>query len=183
MSYPIDTTIPNEPNDPADDCPLMRQNYTNIKNYLTVDHVEAGAPGNGFHKEVTFYDKVAQGLPVDPTSVLYTASGTASTVADMRFRNANGIFPVNAIRACAVFTTGGAPVVSNGINVGIITRLVNVFTINLTANAVTSTNPIVLVYMGDASSASYTFAANTLTVTTTVGASSGVKMNFIILEI
>ena len=61
MSFPIDTTIPAAPNDPADDQPLMLQNFQNINSYVSEDHVAPGATNNGKHK---FVRLVAQsGVP------------------------------------------------------------------------------------------------------------------------
>jgi len=54
MTFPINTTIPGANNDPADDQPLMQQNFGNINSYLSVDHVTPGATGNGFHKQSTY---------------------------------------------------------------------------------------------------------------------------------
>lgn len=49
MSFPIDITIPNAPNDPADDQPLMKQNFVNIDGFLSVDHIDPGSSNNGKH--------------------------------------------------------------------------------------------------------------------------------------
>lgn len=193
MSFPIDTTIPNEPNDPIDDVPLIRGNFNNINSYLKVDHVEAGAPGNGYHKEVTFYDKVVQGVPVDPTSVLYTDSGSASTVADMRFKNANGIFPPNAIRACGVFIANNSLTVPqtialiNGFNVESVVRTGgDNYTVTFTAGAINnSVKPIVFVVSnqdspaGLASAIGNTYASDTLR----FQPQNGRLVNFIVLQI
>ncbi len=178
MAYSINANIPSEPNDPVDDCPLMRQNFSNIKNFLQQDHVAAGSPGNGFHKEVTFYDKVPQGLPADPTSVLYTESGTASTVADMRFRNANGIFPVSALRACCLFQADAslpspqAITIINSFNVTSVTRTSGSnYTILMPANVIQGgTRPMIFAVSmdgtqtGNASILSAGFTATTITI-------------------
>jgi len=188
MSYPIDITIPDAPNDPADDQPLMKQNFININSYLQVDHIAAGAPGNGFHKEVTFYNKNPAALPVDPTSVLYTADGTASTVADMRFRNANGIFPVNAIRACVQFVgdsasiAGAALPTTNNINVDKVERVVSdLYKITLTSGATTGTNFMVFILKNATSAtSSYTIAANSIT---SITVATGVTCNVLVVQI
>lgn len=70
MSYPIDGTIPNAPNNPADDQPLMKDNFANIKSFLTVDHIAPGAAKNGYHNVVRFSQNQAP-------PALATAVGTA----------------------------------------------------------------------------------------------------------
>jgi hypothetical protein len=193
MSFPIDTTIPNEPNDPIDDVPLMRGNFNNINSYLKVDHFEAGGAGEGYHKEVTFFEKVAQGVPVDPASVLYTDSGSASTVADMRFKNANGIFPPNAIRALGVFIADASLLppqtitLINGFNVVSVVRTASTnYTVTFTAGAINNAvKPIVFVVenqnsqSGIADVLSNTYASDTLK----FRATSGRIVNFIVLQI
>lgn len=192
MSFPIDTTIPQESNDPIDDVPLMRGNYNNINSYLKVDHVEAGSPGNGYHKEVTFYDKVSQGVPVDPTSVLYTDSGSASSVADMRFKNANGIFPPNAIRACGVFISDNSLpspqtiTLINGFNVVSVSRTGATYTITFVAGAINNAvKPIVFVIEnqdavnGNSSTIGNTYATDTLRFQPT----NARLINFVVLQI
>lgn len=187
MSFPIDITIPDAPNDPADDQPLMKQNFININSYLQVDHVTAGAPGNGFHKEVTFYNKNAAALPVDPTSVLYTADGTASTVADMRFRNANGIFPVNCIRALVTFVSdtsvpAGNPFpLVNSINVDKVERVASsIYKITLTSGATTGTNFAVYLQTSNGSTSGYSVAANAIN---SVNIANGVTVNVMVIQI
>jgi hypothetical protein len=63
MSFPINTNIPAAGNDPADDQPLMQQNYANINSFLAVDHVEAGAVNNGYHNII---HQVVQGSDPAP---------------------------------------------------------------------------------------------------------------------
>lgn len=169
MSFPIDTTIPNENNDPIDDVPLMRANYNNINGYLKVDHIEAGAPGNGFHSKVTYYDIASPGVPVGNTSVGYTALGTAApAVPEGRFRNSLGIFPTTAIRACVLFMgsssipAGGNATILNGFNVVDVVRNANgTYRVNLVAGATTGTDFLVFpIDDAGGSVTSYTKAAN-----------------------
>jgi len=72
MSFPINTSIPNANDYPGDDQPGMQTNFANINSYLSIDHVQAGLSGNGFHKEVTFNsNNVPAVFPVTPP-VLFT---------------------------------------------------------------------------------------------------------------
>lgn len=74
MSYPINPNIPNANNDPADDQPVMQQNFANINSYLQVDHTNpAQNPGAGDHKQVTFFSPNPPTSPVSPP-VLFTST-------------------------------------------------------------------------------------------------------------
>jgi len=134
--YPINVNIPNAPNDPADDQPEMKTNYANIAGFLQVDHVAAGVnPGAGFHKQVTYRFLNPPAAPTDPNSIGFTANsatlsnvtGSSGTVAQLFYRNQNGIFPCIPIKAFGTFTSLGAavtgPIVSsNSINVTTVTQ-------------------------------------------------------------
>jgi len=71
MTFPIDVNIPAANNDPADDQPLMQQNYANINSYLQVDHTNPAAVGAGQHKQVTFNSTNVPSVPTTPP-VLFT---------------------------------------------------------------------------------------------------------------
>lgn len=72
MTFPIDPNIPAANNDPADDQPLMQQNFSNINQYLQVDHTNPSGTGAGRHARVTFNaNNVPGGFPVTPP-VLFT---------------------------------------------------------------------------------------------------------------
>ena len=78
MSFPIDGTIPNAPNDPADDQPIMKSNFNNIKGFLTVDHVAPGTVNAGFHSQVHINtNQAAPGLS-GAVGVLFANTGTTS---------------------------------------------------------------------------------------------------------
>ena len=62
MSFPINTGIPAAPNNPADDQPIMRQNYANISGFLAVDHVAPGTINDGYHQQVHLLNEAAPGL-------------------------------------------------------------------------------------------------------------------------
>lgn len=191
MSYPINTGIPAANNDPADDQPLMQQNYSNIASYLAVDHIPAGATGNGFHKQVTYYTENTPSSPTDPTSISFTAQastlsqtkGSASSIAQNFFRNQNGIFPINGIRAFGVFASSINPVTTflNGFNVESISGQNAVYTITLTTNAVVGNNIAVITNTaGNTSTPSYTFSGGILTLTSVT---VGTNISFVILQI
>lgn len=146
MTFSFNNAIPATNNDPSADQPDMLTNNISTDQIIAVDHISFNTAGGGQHKQVTFNNKNAAGAQTDPQSTLYTASGTASTKADMRFRNENGIFPASALRAFAYADNSGAVLGSQSFNVATITRVsAGKFTVALTANAVTGSNFLVFV--------------------------------------
>ena len=145
--------IPNAPDNPSYDQPLMQVNSQSINSIWSVDHVTfsglsgSGAPGSsaGQHLQVTFNGKnTPGGTPIDPVSILYTASGMASTISDMRFQNANNIFPISCIRAFAYCDGAGAIRGNQTINVASVARgTLGIMNVTLTTNAVNSSDFLV----------------------------------------
>lgn len=193
MSYPIDVTIPDAPDDPADDQPKMKQNYANIASYLAVDHVAAGAVGNGFHKQVTYNSENVPGSLTDPISVSYTnnaqsmaeAVGSASNIAQNFFKSQNGNFPLSAIKAFGYFVPTGAagniaplnsfnivnPIVATGISGNTLTITLASSTVVNSNNVVVLLNPVV----------PYTFNNPNLVLTPSTPVPT--KVSFVILQI
>lgn len=114
MSYPIDTSIPAANNDPADDQPIMKDNYSNISNFLSVDHIAPGTANNGYHSQVHFSaNQAAPGLTtVVGTSAAVQYANTYSTQSWPYWQNALGSFlmmgPSNA-------STNGYLTLANGL--------------------------------------------------------------------
>lgn len=107
----INTSIPNGPNDPADDQVEIRSNFVNINSYVQVDHTDPGIGGNrGFHKKVT-YNAVTSPTVTDPAQIVgHSAAGVADPTSIQRFNtNDRGTFPASAVRAVCSFTYTAAP--------------------------------------------------------------------------
>jgi len=139
--------IPDAPNNPSNDQPKMQVNTNSTQDLIAVDHVSFNLSPGGTHKQATFSSKNAAGAQVDPQSVLYTGDGTASTVANLLFRNQNAIFPINTVRAWG-FVNGatGAVVNNQSVNVASVVRnSAGNYTVTLTANAVTTADFAILV--------------------------------------
>lgn len=138
VTYNLD--IPDGPNNPSDDQPLMKVNTNAVNTILNVDHIGFNDNDGGLHQQVTFNDKNAAGAQTDPESVLYTGSGTASSVSQLLYRNQNGIFQISAIRAWGyVNGATGAIINSQSYNVSSVVRnSAGYYSITLTANSVSS---------------------------------------------
>jgi hypothetical protein len=140
--------IPNAPDNPSFDQPLMQTNSGSINSIIGIDHLtfgqaQGGGPNvsDGQHKQVTFANKFVPGfMPTDPLSICYTNSGTASTVSQMFYSNNNGIFQVSPIKAWGYAGTAGI-ISSQSVNVATVTRVsAGIYTVTLTTNAVTGDN-------------------------------------------
>lgn len=199
-SFTFNTLIPAANNNPSIDQGPMLQNNVSTNGILGVDHVTfntqgpAGPPNGsgGQHLQVTFNGKnVPAGAPTDPISVLYTNSGTASSVSEMFFRNQNRIFQVSPIKAWAYADNNGNILSSQSFNVDLITRnSAGVFTISLTPGALTGTAFAVIPAFSSATALAAKYAgigANTFQlqfyVTTTGGLADPQTMSFIVIQI
>jgi len=170
-NFTYDKNVPTPSHNPSTDVTTMQTNSQANGDIWDVDHVGFNAANGGTHLQTTFSSKNTPAAQTDPSSTLYTASGTASTVADVNFKNQNATYKINTLRAIGVFTTvntNGAVALSNGFNVDSITSssLGTVYTVALTPGAVTGTTVIVFTNLNNISSPpTWTYAANTLTLT------------------
>lgn len=67
MSFPYNPSIPATNDDPADDQPLMQQNFASINSLINVDHAGFSSVQAGQHNQVTF---AADNVPSLPTSTV-----------------------------------------------------------------------------------------------------------------
>lgn len=74
MTFSYNPSLPNPPNDPADDVPGMQVNSASISGLIAVDHIGFNVSGGGQHKQITFNSNNVPGsFPVNPP-VLFTNS-------------------------------------------------------------------------------------------------------------
>lgn len=92
MTYPINTNIPNANDYPGDDQPGMQTNFSNISGYLTVDHVQPGTSGDGFHKQVTFN---SNNVPVPAVSPPVLFTNTVSGLPQLFFYSGDATHSAN----------------------------------------------------------------------------------------
>lgn len=143
MSYTYNTGVPAANNNPSDDQPDMLTNTQSINSLIGVDHVSFNDSLGGTHKQVTITSKNAGAAQTDPSSVLYTGNGTASSVAQLFYKNQNGTFLLSGIRAWAYVNGSGSIVSSQSFNVSGITKSGSItgnYTVTLTANSTSSAN-------------------------------------------
>lgn len=152
MSFTFNTGVPATANNPSVDQPDMLTNNVSADGILAVDHISFNTAGGGQHKQVTFNNKNAPVAQTDPQSVLYTGSGTASSMSQLLYRNQNGIFEISAIRAWGLATPAGISA-SQSVNIASVARTggfpAGNFTVTMTANAVSSSSYAVLVSAWD----------------------------------
>lgn len=181
-NFTFNNAVPAAGNNPSIDQPDMLTNNVSEDGILAIDHVSFNTNDGGTHKQVNFINKFVQPAQTDPSSVLYTVSGTASTKADMRFKNENGIFPVNALRAYGSYVVlAGSAAFVDSFNVTR-TSTATVTTITMPAGITTGTSFTILAFITDNNSITYAITgADTFTLTNNIGAANKI-VSFIVLQ-
>lgn len=177
MSFTFSTTIPAAPNDPSVDQPDMLQNNVATNGILGVDHITFNLLGGGEHKQVTFNGKNVPGAQTDPKSVLYTNNVTAtatntasaSTIAEVFFRNQNAILPVSMIKAFGCFDGGGNPLNTWNMSIALPAGhpSVGTYNIDLATNCVTGFSYLVL--LSNSGNNTFTFLDEKYSINTGTG--------------
>ncbi len=88
-TYPYNTAVPNGPNDPADDQPLMLTNTSSINALIAVNHVGFNAANGGIHNIVQFQNQGS----TDPAPAAFGQVYTKTVGADVQlfYESALGI--------------------------------------------------------------------------------------------
>jgi hypothetical protein len=196
--FPYTPSIPSAPNDPADDQPLMQQNFASIQNLIAVDHVPFNNAIGGQHTHVTFsgFNPPVADF-VSPTSGLFTNVGVAATDPELYYENFNNTFLLSCVKAFGVFDTveSGSATFSNSYNCNSIATTLagtsSTFLITFATNAVAGTNFIVLLtpkyampIPGTAVQISYGISGDNQVSIKTGGAGNGLisQVSFVILQ-
>lgn len=192
MTFAYTRDIPNPPNNPSSDVPNMKINTNSISDLINVDHQSFGVANGGTHKQINFKAKTAQGAQVDPASVVYTANGSASTRANLIFKNAAGTFPISCLRVVGVCTTtlvNGAVPLDNGFNVTSITcsGAGVTYSVLVPAGIITGNNVIVFLNISASPISivqpAWTWNSGTNTLTINLQGSTGNKLSFSIYQV
>ena len=142
MTFSYNSGIPAAANNPSNDQPLMLINTASIAGIIAVDHVGFEAAGGGQHQQVNFNNKVPQGVQADPGSVLFTANGTAQSIAQLQYKNQNSTFPINSVVAYGFISATGTIVNSQSYNIASVSNpSTGRYNIVLTANVVPAAGP------------------------------------------
>lgn len=173
MTISYNNNIPDAPNNPSNDQPLMKTNTNAIDSILQVDHYSFNTTNfSGNHLQIhlgQFTNPAIVNAAAAEGSVVYSKAGTTDTAhAQLFFKNANGVdFLLSAVRAFGSFLmSNGNTTKINGEN---FTFLVtgNSAVVTLTNNATDgSTNFVVIsnVTQGVISATpGYALAANKIT--------------------
>ena len=161
--------IPNPPNNPSQDVPLMKVNTNAIDTILAIDHVSFNSQDGGTHKQVTFSSENTPPNFTDPQSALYTGTGSASSNAELYYKNQDATFLISCVKAFGNFNqVNTAPVVAvtlnNGYNVVSVSKSGNnQYKVTFTTNAIKGTTPTVICLMDNVVSGSPTVASNLIT--------------------
>ncbi len=187
--------IPDGPNNPSVDQPKMKINTNSTDDLIDVDHFSFDESNGGYHRQVTVATKNTPVAQTDPSSVIFTAqastltqtTASATNIAQEFYRNQNGIFLTNPIRAFVKVSVANAGVVTiiNAFNISSVssngTR--TVITINLTAGATNGTNYLVIFNQYNGGTITTTTNANQVLVTYNPALPSGSLVSFVILQV
>lgn len=76
MTISYNLGIPDAPDNPSTDQPLMKVNNDNIATYVAVDHVAFNTTGSGKHNQVTFQNNNIPAIPTSPPVLFTTLVGS-----------------------------------------------------------------------------------------------------------
>ncbi len=93
-TYSYNLNIPDAPNDPADDQPLMKENTNSLQTLLSVDHIPFNTDNGGIHKQVRMRNQSAPGLG-DGQGALYT--GSVNSNSWPHWQNSTDAFPLVSV--------------------------------------------------------------------------------------
>ncbi len=190
-NVPYNFNIPDADNDPSDDQPKMKVNTNAINTLFEVNHYGFKNDFGGLHQKVTFPANIDSVPHIDPSSEIFTATGTQSTKSEAFYRNENGTFPISLVKACAAIemrqTSGKATTTNdfNVVDVDVVVLGINAtYTVNLTPGVVIGTDVLIFANRSGSTSSNnigWTFTANTLTISTLK--TLGLNLNFMVCQI
>lgn len=135
MSFPYTRDIPDPPNNPSVDVPIMKVNANTIDSWTDVDHIGFNNSQGGKHKQVTIVgNNIPVAQPPTLTSEIYTNNGIADATRPQLFwQNFNSwvgtptpllVSPIqlSAVRAWATVTQAGTINTNQSSNVASVTN-------------------------------------------------------------
>lgn len=100
------STLPNPPDDPADDVSGMQQNSSSISSIIAIDHVGFNVANGGYHKQITF--TANQAAPGIGTGVSDLYANLAAGQSWPFWQNAAAGSPFQMLGASSMASTGYA---------------------------------------------------------------------------
>lgn len=76
-TFTYNNVVPNAPNNPSNDQPLMLQNTQSINSIINVDHYSFGTGLDGYHKQITLVSEINPGAVIG-AGIIFSYSGGAS---------------------------------------------------------------------------------------------------------
>ena len=140
-TFTYTVNLPVSTNSPSVDQPNMTVNNQSAAGIWDIDHIGFNNAQGGWHQQVTFNNNNVPSTPADPQSIVYTDSGTASTDAQLHWKNANMTLPVSPIKGAGWYTqSGGSVTTIQSFNVtSVVRNSTGVYTVTL-PSAVIPTN-------------------------------------------
>lgn len=111
MTFKYFPSLPNPPDDPADDVAGMQTNSGSIASIIAVDHVGFNVTGGGEHAQVTFNANNVPSPPVSPP-ILFTNNPSGLTYPQLFFYSGNASQSSNQYSNVA---TNGSTLLMGGI--------------------------------------------------------------------
>lgn len=106
--------IPNGPNNPSNDQPIMQTNNNSNALIWDVDHYGFNNINGGLHAQSTYPLITTPATPTGLASVAYTSPGLAdSTTAEYLYKNSSATFPLSSIKAFCLFVSSATQPVTN----------------------------------------------------------------------
>lgn len=182
--------IPAANNNPSNDQPLMRDNFTAISNLINVDHIGFNTATSGLHQQIHFPTFTAPTVingTLTQGSLIYPAAGVEDiTRAQAYFKNDfNVALPLSLIKAFGRFDNAGNTV--NAINLTAVGGA-GVFTLTIPVGIVSGLT--YSVFVATYSNAGATGVATNLLATTfdvklfnSAGAAANIGFSVIVLQI
>ena len=82
MTFNYNRDIPNAPNNPSNDQPLMKTNTNSIEDLIAVDHIKFNLANGGYHNDIHFQTQGADPITVPTIGQLYTKNVTVNSITD-----------------------------------------------------------------------------------------------------
>lgn len=155
-NFTYNLNIPNPPNNPQTDVPLMQVNTNSLSSLISIDHIGFNTNNSGIHKQVTLRNKTAPGLG-DGQGVLYAnlqggqswpfwQNALGSTQLISQFAQAVTVASssgwVTSLPGGLKVSAGNNTATTDGATISILTTFTNIFSITLTALGNSSTGSL-----------------------------------------